>query len=110
MQRQTYEPETREADAEVSRVAGRQAEREAALHAGETRERIRAARGVRSCGSAAVEALCAALRDKEAEVRIAAAQSLGHIGDERAVQPLASALRTCFVGHSARWQLVTGAL
>src|SRR5687768_12680906 len=70
--------------------------------------RVRAARRLQDYGPLALEPLCGALRDHELNVRVAAAESLGYIGDERAVQPLTEALRHCFVGQSAHRQLVVG--
>lgn len=80
------------------------------LREGATEQRQVAAKNLRNCGSAAVEPLCLALRDKDLNVRAAAAESLGHIGDERAVQALVEALRGCFIGQSTRWQLVIGGI
>src|SRR5689334_8282687 len=54
----------------------------------DVRARQRAARALRDYGPAAVEPLCAALHDRDESVRVAAAESLGMIGDDRAVQPL----------------------
>ena len=72
-------------------------------------ERAIAAESLGHIGDArAVETLCAALGDKDLNVRLAAAEALGRIGDERAVQPLLKAMQTCFVGQSARKQLVVG--
>lgn len=64
-------------------------------------ERVEAARKLREFGAAAIEPLCLALRDKEDSVRVAAAKSLGEVGDERAVQPLVDALRDVLPGRSA---------
>jgi HEAT repeat protein len=61
-------------------------------------------RNLRDYRSATVEPLCLALRDKDLNVRVAAAESLGQVGDEQAGQPLIEALRGCFVRQSARWQ------
>lgn len=72
--------------------------------------RARAAISLREFGSEAVEPLCTALSDRSQDVRVAAAESLGCIGDPAAVQPLMEALRATFVGHSARRQLMMGFL
>jgi len=80
------------------------------LREGATEQRRRAAQALRDYGAAAVEPLCLALRDKDVNVRIAAAESLGLVGDERAVQALMEALRECFVRRSAHWQMVVGVL
>src|SRR4028118_46108 len=69
-----------------------------------------AARPPRAAGRSAVEPLCVALLDRDPTVIIAAAESLGHLGDERAVQPLTEALRDSFIGRSGRKQLVIGVL
>ena len=73
-------------------------------------ERLHAATALRDYGPCALEPLFQALKDPDARVRVAAAESLGYIGDERAVQPLAEALRAGFVGRSARRQLMIGLL
>jgi hypothetical protein len=52
--------------------------------------------------------LCEALRDPDLQVREAAAGVLGRHGDERAIGPLLEALRSGFVGRSARWNLLAG--
>ena len=57
-----------------------------------------------------MRALSAALRDRDAEVRIAAAEALGRVGDRGAIQPLAEALRACFVRRSAAFSLLVGIL
>jgi HEAT repeat protein len=80
------------------------------LREGATEQRRRAAQALRDYGAAAVEPLCLALRDKDVNVRIAAAESLGLVGDERAVQPLMEALRGCFVKQSAYLQLAAALL
>src|SRR5689334_9289947 len=64
-------------------------------------DRVEAARKLRDFGPAAIAPLCAALRDKEDQIRVAAAESLGVVGDERAVQPLVEALRDVLPGRSA---------
>jgi hypothetical protein len=58
-------------------------------------------------GSPAVEPLCRALKDRDHRVRAAAAESLGRIGDERAVGPLTEALRECLTRRSRGWHVVT---
>jgi HEAT repeat protein len=62
--------------------------------------------------SEVTESLCGALSDKSSRVRLAAAEALGRIlkdsGDERAIEPLLKAIRSCFVKGSARWHLVMG--
>jgi HEAT repeat protein len=63
---------------------------------------------LRECGPDAVEPLCRALHDSDADVRVAAVEALGVLGDERALEPLAAALRRCFMGHSARRHVVFG--
>jgi len=78
------------------------------LRHGKRLERVRAARALVAYGPESVEALTDALRDSSGKVRIAAAESLGIIGDPRAVRPLTDALRQCFGGRSARWQVVVG--
>jgi len=81
-----------------------------ALRAEDPVARRQAARDLQAHGETALEPLCAALADEELEVRLAAAEALGHIGDSRALQPLTGALQACFVGGSARRQLVSGLL
>jgi HEAT repeat protein len=57
------------------------------------KKRWLAARLLRGYGEPAVEPLCRVLKDPDNNVRKAAAESLGHIGDARAVEPLVGALR-----------------
>ncbi|MCS6858960.1 MAG: HEAT repeat domain-containing protein [Abditibacteriales bacterium] len=57
------------------------------------KERRKAAVFLREYGEPAVGPLCKALKDRDNDVRRAAAESLGYIGDARAVQPLLDALR-----------------
>jgi len=65
-----------------------------------TQSRVRAARYLHAFGERAVEPLCKALRNDEIPaVRAAAAESLGDIGDARAVEPLIDSLR------SVEWQV-----
>jgi hypothetical protein len=59
-------------------------------------------------GAGAVGPLCAALEDRHASVRIAAAQALRDVGNLRAIEPLTRALRACVVARSVRWQLFVG--
>lgn len=80
------------------------------LRKGATSTRLRAAKSLREYGSWAIESLCLVLQDKDLNVRAAAAESLGHIGDERAIQPLIEALRRCFLGRSVYWQFIVGLL
>ena len=55
-----------------------------------------------------VEQLCGRLLDPNERLRIAAAQALAFVGDERAIEPLAVAIRRCFVGGSRRRQFWLG--
>ncbi|MFN3648514.1 MAG: HEAT repeat domain-containing protein [Armatimonadota bacterium] len=57
-----------------------------------------------------VPVLIRMLRDHDWRVRVAVVRALGEIGDERAVQPLCSALRESLVGGSVVLQAVTGGL
>jgi len=59
-------------------------------------------------GSQAVPPLCAALKDPAYQVREAAAGALAALGDERAIAPLAEALKDCFEGRSALRNLLGG--
>lgn len=65
-----------------------------------------AAQDLKEYGAQAVQPLCEALKDKEDEVREAAAQSLLVVGDDTAVGPLVEALRAGFPGRSPRRQRV----
>ena len=58
----------------------------------------------------AVDALCEALKHRDRSTLTAAAQALGAVGDPRAVPHLLEAHRRCFLGRSARGQLVLGLL
>ncbi|HTE21007.1 MAG TPA: HEAT repeat domain-containing protein [Armatimonadota bacterium] len=78
------------------------------LRDGPVNTRVETATALGDCGVWAVEPLCLALQDREPAVRIAAAESLGHLGDQRAVQPLTGALRACFLHRSGWKQLVMG--
>jgi hypothetical protein len=80
------------------------------LDSEEPTTRAAAARSLGREGGDAVEALVAALNDEEPVVRRAAARSLGEVGDERAVQPLLTALRAGCVGKSPRKQIIAGVL
>jgi HEAT repeat protein len=82
----------------------------ASLGAADTTARAKAAHDLQAFGTAAIEPLCAALRDKEVRVRLAAAKSLGEVGDERAIQPLVAALRDLFPGRSPRRYRTVGIL
>jgi HEAT repeat protein len=80
------------------------------LATGAVQEQVDAARTLREFGPAAIEPLVQALRDKEVRVRLAAAKSLGAVGDERAVKPLVTALRELFPGASPRRYRTVGIL
>jgi HEAT repeat protein len=80
------------------------------LSAGKLADRVEAARTLPRFGAAATEPLGASLRDKELRVRLAAATSLGEIGDERAIQPLVAAMRELFPGSSPRRYRTVGML
>lgn len=67
-----------------------------------------AARSLQYFGPEAVPPLCAALEDEDPDVRALAAESLGALGDERAIEPLTAALECCFVARSPRRQLLMG--
>ncbi len=58
----------------------------------------------------AIEPLCAALQEKNREVRLAAAEALGvigeHVGSAAILEPLLKALRACFTGWRARWPFI----
>jgi len=87
--------------------------REAVYHSlrhGPLATRLETARLLRRAGPSAVEPLCFALRDRDLAVRIAAAESLGQVGDARAVQPLMEALRDSFIGRSGWQHLFIGGL
>ncbi len=76
------------------------------LREGTTEQRLKAAKSLRDYDTHAVEPLCLALNAEEINVRVAAVESLGHIGDERAVQPLVEAFKRCFVGRSLWRQML----
>ncbi|HTE18392.1 MAG TPA: HEAT repeat domain-containing protein [Armatimonadota bacterium] len=80
------------------------------LEEGASAARLKAVAALRDRQPWAIEDLCRALKDEDQDVRIAAAAALGEVGDDRAIQPLAEALRECFVGRSARTQATTGLL
>ncbi|MCS6859530.1 MAG: HEAT repeat domain-containing protein [Abditibacteriales bacterium] len=80
------------------------------LREGTPAQRRHAAQALRDHGAAAVEPLCHALRDKDLNVRVAAAESLGVIGDERAVQALIEALHAVFIWRSPQLQTMSGLL
>jgi len=82
----------------------------ASLGAVQTPTREKAACELVAFGSEAIEPLCAALRDRELRVRLAAAKSLGEIGDERAIPALVAALRELFPGQSPRRYRTVGIL
>jgi hypothetical protein len=82
----------------------------AALASTETDQRVAAARELRVHAAAAVLPLCDALVDPHNEVQIAAAESLGEIGDPRAIAPLSTALRLGLIGGSGPRQLRAGLL
>lgn len=82
----------------------------AALSANDPELQVAAARELRAHAGAAVPPLCDALSDPHAEVRRAAAESLGEIADPRAIGPLTAALRQSLVGGSGRRQLWAGLL
>jgi hypothetical protein len=52
--------------------------------------------------------LCEALQHRDRNTRMVAAQALGTLGDARAVPHLLEAHRRCFIGRSARGQLLLG--
>lgn len=72
----------------------------------EARVRVAAVRALAACPAPeSVERFCALLHHAGVETRIAAAEALAACGDERALQPLAAALKECFPGETARAQL-----
>jgi HEAT repeat protein len=54
-------------------------------------------------GMPAVDLLIAALKDKESEIRAAAAEALGNIGDARAVEPLVTLVEKRYTDWGARY-------
>jgi hypothetical protein len=76
------------------------------LRSADRRERAEAAARLQERGPEAQGLLCAALRDGDLEVELAAIHSLGAIGDEAAIEPLLAAWRSCFTEKSARRHLV----
>jgi hypothetical protein len=75
------------------------------LRSSDRRERAEAAARLQERGPEAQGLLCAALRDGDLEVELAAIHSLGVIGDEAAIEPLLAAWKGCFNGKSARRHL-----
>jgi HEAT repeat protein len=69
---------------------------------------MRAARLLASHGEQAVDPLLGLLEDHSIDVRVLAAESLGQVGDDRAIQPLMNALRSSFWGGSAWSNLLLG--
>lgn len=82
----------------------------ASLKSVDTATRTHAVRELRTFGTDAVKPLCKALRDRELGVRLAAAEALGEVGDERAIAPLVTALRDLFPGSSPRRARTVGLL
>src|SRR5438045_661673 len=72
----------------------------AILREAPSQERVAAAHGLAIHGAPAFGPLCEALRDKDAAVAIAAAEALGQIGDERAIEPLIDVLKSGLTGRS----------
>lgn len=70
------------------------------LQDGPPADRVRAAEQLAAFGLEAVLPLCEALNSTDDDLRIAAARSLGTIGDARAVVPLIAALRSRCTGGS----------
>lgn len=70
--------------------------------------RLYAVKRLAEMGSEAQEVLAIALKDRDPEIRIAAAQALGEHGDEGSIPPLLEALRGSFLGRSSRLQRVLG--
>jgi len=56
-------------------------------------------------GDPAVMPLIAVLKDKDSDIRIAAAETLGQIGDARAVEPLITALKDTGVRYASAYAL-----
>ncbi|MBM3458401.1 MAG: HEAT repeat domain-containing protein [Armatimonadetes bacterium] len=73
-------------------------------------ERRASVMGLGQLDSDGVELVCGALRDADPEVRLAAAETLGRMGDTRAVEPLTQALRHQLLGGSANAQRIVGLL
>ena len=82
----------------------------ALLRQGSDEARVKAARDLAAFGPQGIEALVAALKDKNVRVIFAATKSLGEVGDERAVKPLVAAFRGLFPGASPRRYRVVGIL
>lgn len=68
----------------------------------EKQVRLSSISSVQEADRDAIEPLLQALQDPEMDVRIAAAEALGRVGDARAIQPLVAALRATFGGKSGR--------
>lgn len=66
-----------------------------------SRRACKAAAALCAYGKQAVPVLCTALQDRNGAVRVAVVDALRQVGDERAIQPLVSTLRTCFWGGAA---------
>ena len=84
----------------VARIAGDRAVGavgEAATHSDEE-VRVAVARGLAHTGAGGVPVLLTLLTDKAREVRVAAAASLGDLGDNRARPPLVKALQDSYLG------------
>jgi HEAT repeat protein len=76
------------------------AELEKALRRGRRSDKVAAAGRLREWGPAAVPPLCEALRDRDLHIRVAAADALGEVGDERAIPALVRALKALFPAGS----------
>src|SRR5438128_1878385 len=80
------------------------------LNSSRAAERKRAVLELRRYRDWGLVPLQLALQDREGAVRLAAAEGLAIIGDGGSIPALASALRRCFAGGSARRQLLLGPL
>ena len=78
------------------------------LRTGTAEEAVEAAAVLQGHGEGALAPLCEALASPYAEVRAAVADSLGQIGDERAIYPLTDALVAEHGGQSPRLYLWIG--
>jgi HEAT repeat protein len=74
----------------------------------ENEARIQTIRDFADLGPEATEQLLPYLADPVIEVRTAAAEVLGQVGDRRAIQPLLAALRRSFSGDSGRRNRMMG--